>query len=56
VIRHLGGPGFTKSHPYVLNCGLSKGQGLRYRLRVSDPVHVGLNGGIVETEPRGFSG
>lgn len=56
VIRSLGGPGQSKSHPYVLNCGLSKGQGLRYRLRVSDPVHVGLMGGIVEIEQRGFSG
>lgn len=56
VLRHMGAPGATKSHPYVLNCGLSKGQGLRYRLRVSDPVHVGLSGGVVETDPRSFSG
>lgn len=56
VVRRLGGPGETHSHPYVLNCGLSKGQGVRYRLRVSDPVHVGLNGAVLETDPRGFSG
>lgn len=56
VIRALGGPGRTKSHPYVLNCGLSRGQGLRFRLRVSDAVHVGLSGGVVETEPRAYSG
>jgi len=56
VLRGLGGPGETKSHPYVLNSGLSKGQGVRYRLRVSDPVHVGLSGGVVEAEPRSFSG
>src|SRR5215831_2122621 len=56
VTRRLGGPGETKSHPYVLSCGLSKGQGIRYRLSVSDPVHVGLMGGVVEDEPRGFSG
>jgi hypothetical protein len=56
VLRKLGGPGQTKSHPYILNCGLSKGQGIRYRLRVSDPVHVGLNGGVIEAEQRGFSG
>lgn len=56
VTRRLGGPGRTKSHPYVLNCGLSRGQGVRYRLAVSDPVHVGLMGGQVETDPRGFSG
>lgn len=56
VLRQLGGPGRTRSHPYVLNCGLSKGQGVRYRLTVSDPVHVGLLGGVVEAEQRGFSG
>jgi hypothetical protein len=56
VLRRLGGPGETNSHPYVLQCGLSRGQGVRYRLRVSDPVHVGLSGGAVEVEPRGFSG
>lgn len=56
VLRGLGGPGDSKSHPYVLNCGLSRGQGIRYRLRVSDPVHVGLSGGNVDAEPRGFAG
>ena len=56
VIRRLGAAGETKSHPYVLNCGLSKGQGIRYRLRVSDAAHVGLSGGTVEGSPRGFSG
>lgn len=57
VLRRLGGPGLTHSHPYVLCSGLSRGQGIRYRLRVSDPVHVGLSGGTVEPgEQRGFSG
>jgi len=56
VIRRLGGPGLTKSHPYILSSGLSRGQGVRYRLRVSDNVHVGLSGGVIETEQRGFSG
>jgi len=56
VIRRLGGPGQTNSHPYILSGGLSKGQGVRYRLRVSDPVHVGLSGGVIEVEQRGFSG
>ena len=56
VIRKLGGPGMSLSHPYVLNCGLSRGQGLRFRLKVSDPVHVGLNGGVVEADVRSFSG
>jgi hypothetical protein len=58
VLRKLGAPGRTFSHPYILNSGLSRGQGVRYRLRVSDPVHVGLSGGTVEVgnDPRGFSG
>jgi hypothetical protein len=56
VIRRLGLPGETKSHPYVLNGGLSRGQGIRYRLRVADPVHVGLTGGMLEGAQRGFSG
>lgn len=57
VIRRLGNPGETKSHPYVLNSGLSKGQGVRYRLRVSDPVHIGLSGGTVEiSDQRNFAG
>jgi hypothetical protein len=57
VLRRLGGHGQTNSHPYVLNCGLSRGQGIRYRLVVSDPVHVGLSSGVVEgPQIRGFSG
>ena len=57
VIRRLGGPGMTHSHPYILNTGLSKGQGVRFRLRVSDPVHVGLSGGVVDDiEQRAYAG
>lgn len=58
VTRRLGGPGRTKSHPYVLNCGLSRGQGVRFRLLVSDPVHVGLSGGTVDTraDSSGYAG
>lgn len=56
VLRSLGGPGRTQSHPYILNSGLSRGQGVRYRLRVSDPVHVGLNGGTIEVEQRAYAG
>jgi hypothetical protein len=56
VIRRLGGPGETNSHPYILSSGLSRGQGVRYRLRVSDPVHVGLSGGTVDPQGRGPSG
>lgn len=56
VLRRIGGPGKTHSYPYILVSGLSRGQGVRYRLRVSDPVHVGLSGGTVEVEPRAFAG
>jgi len=56
LIRRLGGPGEANSHPYILNSGLSRGQGVRYRLRVADPVHVGLSGGTVDAQPRGPSG
>jgi hypothetical protein len=56
VLRRLGGPGQSNSHPYILSSGLSRGQGVRYRLRVSDPVHVGLSGGSIEPEPREFAG
>lgn len=55
VIRRLGGPGVTYTYPSVLSCGLSRGQGVRFRLRVSDPVHVGLSGGVVEAEQRAFA-
>jgi hypothetical protein len=56
VLRRLGQPGETRSHPYILQSGLSKGQGVRYRLQVSDPVHVGLMGGVIEPEQRNYSG
>lgn len=54
LIRPLGGPGQSKNHPYILSCGLSRGQGVRFRLRVSDPVHVALHGGtVLEPDIRG---
>jgi hypothetical protein len=56
VLRNLGLPGATKSHPYVLQCGLSRGQGVRFRLRLADPCHVGLMGGMLEGAQKGFSG
>lgn len=58
VLRRLGRPGDTKSHPYVLNSGLSRGQGIRYRLLISDPIHFALYGAtaeIVNNVRRGFS-
>lgn len=57
VLRKLGRPGETKSHPYVLNSGLSRGQGIRYKLLVSDPIHFALWGATAEVvNRRGFSG
>jgi hypothetical protein len=56
VIRRLGGPGETKSHPYVLTCGLTRGQGIRFKLRVSDAIRVRLFGGTMDVEQRGYSG
>lgn len=52
VIRRLGKVGETRSYPSILNSGLSKGQGVRYRLRVSDPVHVGMMGGVINPDVR----
>jgi len=56
VTRSLGGAGYTKSHPYIIGCGLSRGQGVRFKLRVSDQVHVQLQGGAVEPQNAGPSG
>jgi hypothetical protein len=56
VVRRLGRPGEANNYPSVLNSGLSRGQGVRYRLRVSDPVHVGLSGGSVDPQGRGATG
>jgi hypothetical protein len=53
LLRPLGGPGESKWYPQVLSCGLSRGQGLRFKLRVSDPVHVALHSGVVDAENRG---
>lgn len=56
VLRSLGGPGKTKFYPSIRNSGLSRGHGVRYRLMVSDPVHVGLTGGVIDPQPRGVVG
>ena len=42
----------TRYYPSVICSGLSRGQGIRYRLEVEDPVHVGLAGGEIEVQPR----
>lgn len=51
VLRRLGGPGESKHYPSIRNTGLSRGHGVRFRLDVSDPVHVGLSGGVIH-EPQ----
>jgi hypothetical protein len=56
VLRNLGAAGKTKFYPSIRNSGLSRGQGIRYRLMVSDPVHVGLSGGVVGPAQRGVVG
>lgn len=52
ILRNLGAEGDTGSHPYIARCGLTRGQGARFRLRVSDPVHVCLAGEQIATEQR----
>lgn len=42
----------TRFYPSVICSGLSRGQGIRYRLEVEDSVHVGLSGGEIETQAR----
>lgn len=44
VTRDLGGQGESRGLVSVNRIGLSRGKGVRYRLRVSDPVHVGFQG------------
>jgi hypothetical protein len=56
VLRSLGAPGESRFYPSVRSSGLSRGHGVRYRLVVSDPVHVGLVGGMIDPQPRGVVG
>jgi len=53
VHRNLGNEGETRSHPFILNCGLSTGQGIRFLLEVADPIHVGLSGGKINAVDAG---
>jgi hypothetical protein len=52
VIRALGPEGDGRYYPSVICSGLSRGFGIRYRLEVTDAVHVGLAGGEIEVQPR----
>jgi len=47
VTRPLGAQGQSRTMVTVLRTGLIKAAGRRYRLRVSDPVHVGFMGGQI---------
>jgi len=52
VTRALGPPGDGRYYPSVMCSGLSRGFGVRYRLEVTDAVHVGLAGGEIEMQGR----
>jgi hypothetical protein len=52
IIRSLGAQADTMTRVTLLNTGVSGVQGRRWRLDVSDPVHVGFLGGVQSTEIR----
>lgn len=52
VNREIGGEGEYGKAVRVNRLGLTKGKGMRFRLRVSDPVHVAFLGGQTATEER----
>lgn len=52
IIAGSGGGPDNRFYPSVINSGLSRGQGIRYRLEVVDAVHVGLSGGEIDVQPR----
>jgi hypothetical protein len=52
VTRGLGGEGETRKRVSVLRIGQFGAQGIRFKLRVSDPVHVGFQGGQMAVEQR----
>lgn len=52
VTRKIGKEGEAQKNVTVLRCGVSKAKGKRFRLQVSDPVHVALMGGQIAVEQR----
>lgn len=52
VNRQLGPEGESLFSPRVNRLGLTSGKGMRFRLRVSDPVHVAFLGGQAAVEQR----
>lgn len=45
VNREMGGEGEATKNVTILRTGVSKAKGRRFKLRISDPVHVGIMGG-----------
>ncbi len=52
VTRALGAQGKSRQPVTVQRIGLTTGKGIRFKLRVSDPVHVGFMGGQIPVEIR----
>lgn len=52
ILRKLGAQQISKTRVTLFNTGLSGAQGRRWRIDVSDPVHVGFMGGVQGTEVR----
>jgi hypothetical protein len=52
VSRGIGGEGESKKLVTVLRTGLSQAKGRRFKLKVSDPVHVGFTGGQMVVDQR----
>ena len=52
LVRALGPIGDARYYPSIINSGLSRGFGIRFRLQVEDAVHVGFAGGEIEVQPR----
>lgn len=52
VTRDIGAEGEGDALPYVLRTGLIKSKGRRFRLTISDPVHVSVMGGQMVAQQR----
>jgi hypothetical protein len=52
VTRKLGAQGESGQSVTVQRIGMTKGKGARFHVRISDPVHIGFQGGQVPAEIR----
>jgi hypothetical protein len=52
ILRKLGRQQLARTRVTLFNTGLTSAQGRRWRIDISDPVHVGFLGGIQSTEVR----